>query len=561
MTVTDHQPTPRPVAIIVDPTRLLRWHRWLADELRTRGVADLRWLFVDAPRPVPLNATDILLPAGIRRTLRRAKPDKAALPHAPGPPAGVATLLRLERLLGRVRGDTALDPLSPTDPLYARQQVPRSDDAITIDLRGVRSADGLHLVYDSGDTSETALWQALLAGRAPLISVRWSMDWPCIPMALPAIEDSTNLHAAASMAYARAATALAQAATDMDRLSSANVPRCPAPITGMTATGSVPGFLARAFAKKLRGRLDRALGRAPRWAVAYRQAPKGGTRPPGTLDVSQFSLLEDDGQRYYADPFLFKHEGKLHLFVEEVPDATGRGIISHCMLGPDRRFPTPRPILERPYHLSYPQVFAHAGEIWMIPETSASGAIELYRATAFPDRFELHARLIEGAYHDATFFDYDGRLWIAAGSQSPPGLASGGSSSWDGLSLFHAAKLEGPWAPHPMNPVLVDRRSARPAGNLYRSGGTLFRPAQDCSGGYGSALTLAKLQTISIHSHSASFVEQPVTTLRVGDCAAKTNEPKHHTAGQNTGVAGPHTINWAGGIEVIDLFAPPSWRP
>lgn len=543
--MTDHQTTQRPVEIIVDPTRLERWHGWLADELRTRGIDDIRWVFVDASRPEPLQATDT------RHSER-----------APGQTAGVATLLRLERLLGRVRGDTALDPLSPADPLFARRTKRLSDDAITIDLSGGTCADGLHLVYDNGDdTSETTLWQALLAGRAPLISVRWRADARRTPMALPAIEDPTNLHAAASMVYARAATALAQAATDLNRVGNANVPRCPEPVPATISTGSAPGFLARFLASKLRSRLHRHLGRAPRWAVAYRHAPEGRTHPPAPLDISRFTLLDDDAQRYYADPFLFLHEGKLHLFVEEVPDATGRGIISHAILGPDGRFPTPRPILERPYHLSYPQVFAHAGEIWMMPESSASGAIELYRATAFPDRFALHARLIEGAYHDATFFEDDGKLCIAAGSQSPPGLASGGSSSWDGLSLFHAVKLEGPWTPHPMNPVLVDRRSARPAGNLYRSGGKLFRPAQDCSGGYGSALTLSELRCLKPDMNTTSFDESRVATLRVGDVATRSGKTQQGTAGQDAGVSGPHTVNWAGGIEVIDLFAPPSWRP
>jgi hypothetical protein len=42
-------------------------------------------------------------------------------------------------------------------------------------------------------------------------------------------------------------------------------------------------------------------------------------------------------------------------------------------------------VLERPYHLSYPYVFFVGDDAFMLPETAANGAIELYRAVSFPD--------------------------------------------------------------------------------------------------------------------------------------------------------------------------------
>jgi hypothetical protein len=38
-----------------------------------------------------------------------------------------------------------------------------------------------------------------------------------------------------------------------------------------------------------------------------------------------------------------------------------------------------------------------------------------------------------------------------------------------------------------------DVRCARPAGRLFSFGGNLYRPAQDCSGGYGSAIQMQKV--------------------------------------------------------------------
>jgi hypothetical protein len=508
------------IVVLLDPTRLRRWHLWLLDVLEARGLDAPTVRFIAAPRP-PL-------------------------------PSGLELVMRLERLSGRAGRDTALDPLAADDPAFARRSQTgtmagetAAADALVIDARGLpasgRAAD-LRPLYD-GDPCEHALWRALLAGRAPTIGVR-SPAGATIDMALPAIESPQNLHAAASMTFSRVADALALTAAD---IAAGRAPRsrlAAPPPPRVANSGTAAGFLSALATTRLRRLRDRLSRRTPRWAVAYRHAPAGRTHPPASLDIAAFTLLEDDGRRYYADPFLFEHQGRLHLFVEEVPDATRRGIVSHCALGPDGRFPTPRPIIERPYHLSYPQVFAHGGEIWMLPETSAAGAVELYRADSFPGRFVLHARLIEGAFHDATLFEHGGRLWISAGSQSR------GSSTWDGLSLFHAVRLEGPWTPHPANPVLLDARSARPAGQLYRHDGTLIRPSQDCTRGYGAALTLSRLDV-----GEATFRETAVATLTVPGDAGRLGRPG------SPGILGPHTVNFAGGIEVIDLYAPPSWRP
>lgn len=494
------------IALILDPDRLQRWHTWLLDALSARGLnaISLRW----APSPTPRL------------------------------PPGLELLLRLERRTGRAAAPSALDPLPSGSPAFARASQIGTAAALTIDLRGAaKPPDTTALVplYD-GTADVRALWLALLGGRAPEISVAGGGLAAPVTMALPALELPANLHSAATMTFARVAEALAIAAHALTSgqpieprmrrsLAQRDRPR-----------GTVFGFATNLVSDKLQRMLDHRLDRTPAWSVAYRTAPAGRTHPPLALDMTAFTRLPDDGHRYYADPFLFQQDGALHLFVEELPFATGRGIISHSVLGPDGHFTPPRPVLERPYHLSYPQVFAHGGEVWMLPETSASGAIELYRAAPFPSRFELHARLVEGSYHDATLFEHGGRFWIAAGS------VCAGSATWDSVSLFHAERLTGPWIAHPLNPVVVDARCARPAGALYRHDGALWRPSQDCSGGYGSALSLARVDLLS----PEAFSETHVATYRLDGTRRR---------------GGPHTINFAGDVEVIDAFVPRDWDP
>ena len=97
----------------------------------------------------------------------------------------------------------------------------------------------------------------------------------------------------------------------------------------------------------------------------------------------------------------------------------------------------------------------------------------------------------------------------------------------------------GPWSPHPLNPVLVDARAARPAGQMFRREGALWRPAQDCTKFYGSALTLCRIDRLD----ATGFAQTPQITI---------------APPAETGMDGCHTLNEGGGFEVIDCVAPQS---
>ena len=53
------------------------------------------------------------------------------------------------------------------------------------------------------------------------------------------------------------------------------------------------------------------------------------------------------------------------------------------------------PVLEEPWHLSYPFLIEWGGDIWMIPESSTNRDIAIYRAVDFPLKWERHAVLVE----------------------------------------------------------------------------------------------------------------------------------------------------------------------
>lgn len=270
-------------------------------------------------------------------------------------------------------------------------------------------------------------------------------------------------------------------------------------------------------------------GRRPfYWQVAYRRIIGPGVAEAGSVNGDPFATLSDDGRRFYADPFLFEYRNRHYLFVEEFPYATGRGIISVAELLEDGSFSAPKAVLEEPHHLSYPQVFEISGEIFMIPESGAARELVLYRAEGFPGRWVRDTVLLSAVdFNDATLLQSGGRFWLFGTERFGYGSAS------DTMSVYSALSLRGPYEPHPLNPITINRSAARPGGAFIRRGERLFLPVQDGSRAYGGGLGLIEL----LHLDLDEVVFGSVQPIEVGAAWPR---------------RGIHTLNRSGRIEVID---------
>jgi hypothetical protein len=263
-------------------------------------------------------------------------------------------------------------------------------------------------------------------------------------------------------------------------------------------------LLARAAAAALRAVVVRLLYRRP-WSIRVRRRGAAALRAWGADE----GLVRWREGHIYADPILFEHDGRHHLFCEEIPHGSTRGVISHTELRPGGApADPPECVLSAPCHLSYPFVFADGEEVFMIPETSALGRVELYRAIAFPHRWEPDTVLLDGLdATDATVARHDGRLWLFVSVAAPH------ASSLDELHLFWADALRGPWHPHPLNPVVSDARCARPAGPVQRWGERLVRPGQDGSRRYGWAVSVREIDVLS----TTAYAEHEIERIEPGD--------------------------------------------
>jgi len=246
------------------------------------------------------------------------------------------------------------------------------------------------------------------------------------------------------------------------------------------------------------------------------------------LDWRSLTPLIPPKDRYWGDPFPWQHAGCRYVFIEEKIYGAGRGHIVCLALDERGVLLSQQVVLERPYHLSYPFLFEHGHELYMIPETAEHGTVELYRCTRFPDQWELVRNLLSDIYAvDATLLEHLGRYWLFANVKQP------GGSSLNALHLYSCNDpLESDWQPHPRNPVIIDLASARPAGRIFLHDGRLIRPAQDNSRRYGGALKFQRIERLS----ATEYEEAPQRAFSAAGSQYRAT----------------HTFNQAGDLTVID---------
>jgi hypothetical protein len=400
-------------------------------------------------------------------------------------PSLIRVWLGIERLLYREQtgasSDFAGEDLSPS------HEVDESKFDVIIDLteRPQPRHNAIAIRYD-GSTDSTALVDRLLGQQTPHLTVSKQGTNGVLAESFPAIDDKFRLTRGLQLAFGRCISLIERALQSQRE-------RPVSPAASPVTPQGLPAFVGRFVTRKMANVLVGRFAPVPQWSVALRNAS------------GPFVPVESERQRFYADPFLYARSGKTFLFVEDYSDATKKAVISAAEVVGDRLADAPVPVLERPYHLSYPLVFAKGEEIFMLPETVGNSSLELYRAVAFPWKWQLESVLIEGmALADATPVFHENRWWLFAS------MAQHGTTDQDELFIFYSDKLAGPWRPHPENPVKSDCRSARPAGRIVSRGNRLFRPAQDCERAYGSGIVWHEIIELS----PSRFQETEIARVR-----------------------------------------------
>jgi len=231
---------------------------------------------------------------------------------------------------------------------------------------------------------------------------------------------------------------------------------------------------------------------------------------------------------YLADPCVVRRGARTYVMCEEYRYKTNLGVVAAFEV-PSNGAARPQVAIEEPYHLSYPHVFEDGGEVFCVTESARAKKVCLYRSVEFPHRWEYVRTLLDDfRAADSTLLRFDNKLWL---------FCTGGEHPKRGddthLYIWYADDLWGEWTPHARNPVKIDVRSSRPAGEFFTHENVLYRPTQDCSRTYGGAIRINRIDKLT----ETDFKESVAGVIR----PPATSYDK-----------GIHTISSAGGWCIVD---------
>ena len=243
-----------------------------------------------------------------------------------------------------------------------------------------------------------------------------------------------------------------------------------------------------------------------RWQMAVSYAPDSQPESLATicqLPVHSYNTVEAPTDAVWADPHLCEHNGDMYVFFERMQFHNENAHIAYARLNKEGKLIDTGVALSNDHHLSFPFVFNHENDMYMIPETASQSKISLYKATHFPDQWALEHVLIKNINAaDTILLQHAERWWMFTNCQSHRSV-----DERDELHIFFADTLQGPWQPHALNPVITGVDRSRMAGPIIEEDGNLYRSSQYGAYRYGYGINISRIDELTpcTYKESASW--------------------------------------------------------
>jgi hypothetical protein len=239
-----------------------------------------------------------------------------------------------------------------------------------------------------------------------------------------------------------------------------------------------------------------SLKKVERWSIGIYigGSPTNITQPLFVENpVITYKDISDIDARSVADPFMLRDDDTWYMFFEVRTEKTHLGRIGLALSNDALRWTYKEIVLKEDFHLSYPYVFKWQNEYYMVPETIQKRSVRLYKASHFPFQWHFHGNLLSDVdLLDSSLLNHGGMWWLFASSPAN-----------DVLYLYQSENLFGPWAQHPLSPIVRgDPRRARPGGRVVLLDGRVLRFAQDDSTTYGRAVSGYEIVELTPTSYS-----------------------------------------------------------
>ncbi len=314
------------IGLRIEPNRLRRWHRTLAERLSAGG-------------------------------------DTVAVVFAPPGPAepGTGFLLAAERRLLAGRRISGADPLDPPD-LTAFAAPPEAAFDLVVDLTHrpalAPGATTLVVAYD-GLAGENAALAALLAGAVPVVEIAEGASGVVLERLHVSTEMAVGIGGGLDALGARVITVLVALAaawrTGRHRPAPPTIERLP------RGPSRKPNrILAAEVARAAAHAVYRTLCEAPHWRIGWRRVTGEGVLERGDLAGPGWHVLPDPGGHFYADPFPVRWQDAEAILFEDLDHRTGKGVIAAVRMGEGGPTGPAELVMEAPTHLSIPSSWRRA---------------------------------------------------------------------------------------------------------------------------------------------------------------------------------------------------------
>ncbi len=260
------------------------------------------------------------------------------------------------------------------------------------------------------------------------------------------------------------------------------------------------------------------------WNVAIR--PRGEKLLFENKNTNGFKVLKNSLRYWCADPFTFTKEGKDYLFFEMYDRFKAKGVIGYRVIE-NGKVGKMHKAYEISTHLSFPNVFEHGGEIYMMPESCGAGKLSVLKATNFPDQWQEKSVLLERKVCDSVFLSAEGQTYLLTQPLDE-----------DKAILVRYIIKDGRAYACEEPPVVQGKKNSRMAGAIVQTEEKNIRVAQDCVMGYGLALNFHEVSCTD-----GRYCEEDLTRIEIGDMSKK----------QRGKYVGMHTYNINENYEVIDF--------
>lgn len=261
-----------------------------------------------------------------------------------------------------------------------------------------------------------------------------------------------------------------------------------------------------------------------KWNLAFVEESIGEIIQSKSVKVHY--MKGNNRKQWFADPFILDVTSKhIICLVEELSYKTMKGRIAKLVIDRETyKLLETKILLDLPTHLSFPFIFRKDGNVYILPENSASGCSTIYSYNPIDVSLRPHNVIAKRPFTDATIF-YDNNKAYLLTTQSP-------NQNGNVLDIYNFDTDTFTVSKDPIQTITFDNKRARNAGEVFKVGSKAYRPAQDCNGGYGKGVILQELKT-----RDGEFIFEDY-------CSFYPNSWVYHM--------GYHTFNSYKGLTVLD---------